>query len=51
MDFLPTNLAGMIKMQRKVKKPFNPKIRKILSFQLFKGLYYLEVVLFVIIAE
>jgi len=51
MDFLPTNLSTMIKMQRKVKKPLDIKIRKILAFQLFKGLYYLEVSILEIIDE
>lgn len=32
----------MIKEQRKIKKPFAPHVRKILVFQMFKALYYMQ---------
>jgi hypothetical protein len=33
----------MIRDQRKFKKPFSPIYRKLVAFQLFKALYYLQV--------
>lgn len=45
MDFVPSALNLLIKEQRKLKKPFPPPIRKVLAFQLFKALYYLNVIL------
>jgi hypothetical protein len=33
----------MIKDLRKLKAPMAPEVRKILIFQLFKGLYYMQV--------
>ena len=43
MDFLPTSLNLLIKDFRKDKAPIAPEVRKILIFQLFKGLYYMQV--------
>ncbi len=42
MEFIPSSLNLMIKEQRKLKRPFHPVIRKILIFQLFKALYYMQ---------
>jgi len=43
MEFIPSSLNLMIKDQRKLKKPFPKEMRKLLIFQLFKALYYLQV--------
>lgn len=43
MDYIPSSLNLMIKEQRKSKKPFPPIVRKLLIFQLFKALYYMQV--------
>jgi hypothetical protein len=43
MDYVPSSLNVMIKEQRKVKKPFPTIPRKLMVFQLFKALYYMQV--------
>jgi hypothetical protein len=43
MDYVPSSLNLLIKEQRKLKKPFSPVVRKLLTFQMFKALYYLNV--------
>lgn len=43
MNVFPTSLNLMIRDQRKFKKPFSPIFRKLVAFQLFKALYYLQV--------
>ena len=40
---MDSSLASLLKDQRKLKKPLDIHLRKIYAFQLFKGLYYLEV--------
>ena len=45
MDYMDCNLSTVLKDQRKMKGPLPLPLRKILSFQLFKGLYYLSVIL------
>ena len=42
MDFYPTSLFGLLRERRKNKTFLDHKIRKIISFQIFKALYYLE---------
>lgn len=42
MDFIPTSLNTMIKDQRAKKESFPQDIRKILIFQMFKALYYMQ---------
>lgn len=42
MEFIPSSLNLMIREQRKYKRPFPPIIRKLLTFQLFKALYYMQ---------
>jgi hypothetical protein len=43
MDVFPSSLNLMIRDQRRLKKPFSPIFRKLVTFQLFKALYYLQV--------
>lgn len=43
MEFIPSSLNIMIKEQRKLKKPFPAAMRKVLAFQMFKALYYMNV--------
>lgn len=43
MDYIPSSLNLLIKEQRKAKKPFAPVLRKLMAFQLFKALYYMQV--------
>lgn len=43
MDYVPNSLNLMIKERRKEKEPFPSHIRKVIIFQLFKGLYYMQV--------
>ena len=43
MDYIPSSLNLLIKEQRKLKKPFAPVLRKLMVFQLFKALYYMQV--------
>lgn len=43
MDYIPSSLNLLIKEQRKAKKPFAPILRKLMVFQLFKALYYMQV--------
>lgn len=43
MDYMDSSLYTMLKQQRKTKQPIPEKKRKIITFQLFKGLYYLSV--------
>lgn len=43
MDYIPSSLNLLIKEQRKAKKPFAPVLRKLMVFQLFKALYYMQV--------
>lgn len=43
MDYIPSSLNLLIKEQRKAKKPFAPVPRKLMVFQLFKALYYMQV--------
>lgn len=43
MDYYETSLQNIFKTNRKNKVVMSPEIRKILAFQLFKGLYYLKV--------
>ena len=43
MDYMDSSLACVLKEQRKRREPIPVPIRKILAFQLFKGLYYLSV--------
>jgi hypothetical protein len=43
MDVFPSSLNVLIREQRKFKKPFSQIIRKLLAFQIFKALYYLQV--------
>lgn len=45
MDYVPNSLNLMIKERRKDKKPFEPEVRKCLIFQMFKALYYMQVIL------
>ena len=42
MEHIPSSLNVVIKEQRKQKTSFPPIMRKILSFQLFKALYYMQ---------
>jgi serine/threonine protein kinase len=42
MDFYPTSLYGLLREHRKNRSLLDSKVRKILAFQLFKALYYLE---------
>ena len=48
MDYIPSSLNLLIKEQRKIKKPFAPIIRKLIIFQLFKALYYMQVRYFIL---
>ena len=41
MEYMDTSLSTLLKEQRKLKKPLDIHIRKILAFQLFKAVYYL----------
>jgi hypothetical protein len=43
MEYMDNSLQSLIKEQRLLKIPFAPLTRKIIAFQLFKGLAYLEV--------
>lgn len=43
MDYFETNLQALFKQNRKNKTRIAPEIRKVMIFQLFKALYYLEV--------
>ena len=43
MEFVPSSLHIMIKEQRKLKKPFPAAMRKVMAFQMFKALYYMDV--------
>ena len=43
MEYMDTSLAALLKGQRKLKMPVPIQHRKLLGFQLFKGLYYLGV--------
>jgi len=43
MEFIPSSLNLMIKEQRKLKKPFPAAMRKVMTFQMFKALYYMNV--------
>jgi len=43
MEYMDTSLASLLKGQRKLKQPVPLHHRKLLTFQLFKGLYYLGV--------
>lgn len=42
MDFYDTNLQGMLKQLRREKKMMDIGVRKIIAFQIFKALYYLQ---------
>jgi len=42
MEYVPSSLNLLIKEQRKKKISFPPVMRKILIFQLFKALYYMQ---------
>jgi hypothetical protein len=43
MDFYDTSLQSYFKEHRKNKAALDSGVRKILAFQLFKALYYLQV--------
>ena len=43
MDYIPDTLHRVLRDNRKNKRPVDPIPRKIIAFQLFKGLYYLQV--------
>lgn len=43
MDFYQSNLQLYLREHRKNKKNVDPGVRKVLAFQLFKALYYLQV--------
>lgn len=43
MDFYDTSLQNYLKEHRKNKAALDPGVRKVLAFQLFKALYYLQV--------
>lgn len=43
MDYMDSSLYTVLKQQRKAKHPIAEKKRKLIAFQLFKGLYYLSV--------
>ena len=43
MQNMDSSLSTILKDLRKFKKPLDLHLRKIYAFQLFKGLYYLEV--------
>lgn len=41
MERMDSSLAGMLRTHRKMKKPIDVRLRKLISFQLIKGLAYL----------
>jgi serine/threonine protein kinase len=43
MEYMDTSLYALIKGQRQLKQPVPLPFRKIMAFQLFKALYYLQV--------
>jgi hypothetical protein len=44
MEYMDTSLYSLLKEYRKEKKIFGENIRKLMAFQLMKGLAYLEVI-------
>jgi serine/threonine protein kinase len=42
MEHVPSSLNLLIREQRKLKTPFPERTRKVLAFQLFKALYYMQ---------
>jgi hypothetical protein len=46
MECMDTSLATILKDLRKLKQRMSPIARKLIAFQLIKGLAYLEVTLF-----
>lgn len=45
MEYMDTSLAALLRGQRKLRQPVPLCHRKLLAFQLFKGLYYLGVLI------
>ena len=43
MEYMDTSLYSLLKEYRKEKKIIDPNRRKLMAFQLMKGLAYLEV--------
>lgn len=43
MEYMDTSLFSILKKQRELKRPIDLLRRKLITFQLFKGLYYLSV--------
>jgi kinase len=43
MEYMDTSLSTLLKGQRKLKQPVSLIYRKLMAFQLFKGLCYLSV--------
>ena len=43
MDYYETSLQIMLKEHRKLKTKMQKEARKVLAFQLFKALYYMQV--------
>lgn len=45
MDYYETSLQILLKENRKLKITIKPSARKVLAFQMFKALYYMQVII------